>query len=139
MKVNRENILNYIPQRPPFVMIDELVDANETYFESNFEIVESNFMVRDAELSEACMIENIAQTGAAGFGYLDEKTGKKAGNLGFIGAVTKVKNYKNASVGEKLNTKVNILGTFDKIHLVKGEVFSNDKLLFECQLKIALA
>ena len=68
MLINKENIQTYLPQRPPFVMIDELINATETSFESAFEVVESNLFIENGILSESALVENVAQTCAAGFG-----------------------------------------------------------------------
>ena len=71
MKVNKENIKNYIPQREPFIMIDSLVDASEFGFKSEFIIASTNLFLENGVLSESSLVENVAQTCAAGFGYIN--------------------------------------------------------------------
>ena len=84
------------------------------------------------------MIENIAQTCAAGFGYLNSLKGDNKGQLGFIGAVSKLKVHNVAKLNDELSTNVVILGTFDRVFLIKGEIFCNEKSLIECQMKIVI-
>lgn len=139
MLINKENIQSFLPQRPPFVMIDTLEQATNLAFESTFEIVENNLFLNQAILSESAMVENVAQTCAAGFGYVGSQQGEEAGKLGFIGAVSKLKVSALPKLGAKLTTKIDILSTFDAIHLIQGTVYENDSELLTCQMKIVIA
>jgi len=62
-------ILKLIPQRPPFVMVGELIEYNETGFTSTFSIDADNIFVKNGRFTEEGILENIAQTAAAGAGY----------------------------------------------------------------------
>lgn len=138
MLINKENIQTYIPQRAPFVMIDALVLATDNAFESQFEIQADNIFIEDDVLSESAMIENVAQTCAAGFGYVGSQNGEEAGKLGFIGAVSKLIVNQLPKTNAVLSTKIEILNTFDAIHLIQGTVFSDNKELMTCQMKIVV-
>jgi 3-hydroxymyristoyl/3-hydroxydecanoyl-(acyl carrier protein) dehydratase len=139
MLINKENITSIIPQRAPFVMIDSLLDANETGFNTDFQITSENLFLEDGILSESSLIENIAQTCAAGFGYLNSLVEGGEPKLGFIGAVTQVQVINPAKLDDLIETSVQILSTFDTIHLVEGTAKSNGKVLLSCQMKIVLA
>lgn len=139
MLINKENITSIIPQRAPFVMIDSLLNANETGFNTNFEITSENLFLENGILSESSLIENIAQTCAAGFGYLNSLIEGGEPKLGFIGAVTQVQVENNAKLNDLIETSVQILSTFDTIHLVEGVAKSNGQVLLTCQMKIVLA
>lgn len=139
MLINKENITSIIPQRAPFVMIDSLIDANETGFNTNFEITSENLFLENGILSESSLIENIAQTCAAGFGYLNSLVEGGEPKLGFIGAVTQVQVEDTAKLNDLIETSVTVLSTFDTIHLVEGTAKSNGKVLLTCQMKIVLA
>ncbi len=139
MQVNKENIKNYIPQREPFIMIDSLINADNEGFTSEFKIDESNVFLENKILSESALVENIAQTCAAGFGYLNSLIENAEPRLGFIGAVTKLTNFEFASLNDIIETKVEILNTFESIHLIQGTCYNNGKKLVECQMKIVLA
>ncbi len=139
MLINKENITSIIPQRAPFVMIDSLLDANETGFNTNFEITSENLFLENGILSESSLIENIAQTCAAGFGYLNSLIEGGEPKLGFIGAVTQVQVENSAKLNDLIETSVQILSTFDTIHLVEGVAKSNGQVLLTCQMKIVLA
>ena len=139
MLVNKENIQVLIPQRPPFVMIDELHAASEKGFKSQFTIDDTNIFVEDGLLSESAIIENIAQTCAAGFGYVGQQNGEGAGKIGFIGAVSRLTREGEIETGDIITTEVEILNTFDNIHLAQGTAKNNKGFTLSCQLKIVLA
>ncbi|AEA43429.1 hypothetical protein [Fluviicola taffensis] len=139
MLISKENITSIIPQRAPFVMIDSLLDANETGFNTEFKITADNLFLDNGILSESSLIENIAQTCAAGFGYLNSLIEGGEPKLGFIGAVTQVQVIESAKLNDVIETAVQILSTFDTIHLVEGTAKSNGTVLLSCQMKIVLA
>ena len=138
MLIDKDNILQLIPQREPFVMIDKLVTATESKFESRFNIESNNIFVENGQISESALVENVAQTCAAGFGYIGSQKGEGAGGLGFIGAVTKLVVHGKAKVGDNLNTIISVLNTFDKIHLIEGHIEISGKKVIECQMKIVV-
>ncbi len=139
MLINKENITQYIPQRSPFIMIDEIVDANEKGFTSQFKVTPSNIFIENDILSESALVENVAQTCAGGFGYLGSLEEDGEPKIGFIGAITRMKVFALPKINATLKTEVEIQTTFDAIHLVKGIVYENGKALMECQMKIVLA
>ena len=139
MLINKENITSIIPQRAPFVMIDSLLSADEAGFKTEFQIAPDNLFLENQVLSESALIENIAQTCAAGFGYLNSLEEDGEPKLGFIGAVTQVQVEDAAKENDRIETSVKVLSTFDTIHLVEGTAKSNGKVLLTCQMKIVLA
>jgi len=139
MLANKDSITRFIPQRAPFVMIDELVSATEEGFETRFEIAADNLFLEDGILSESSLVENIAQTCAAGFGYVNAQAGKGEGQLGFIGAVSRLTVSGTAKLGDNIETKVSVLNSFDAIHLIEGVATCNESELVRCQLKIVIA
>lgn len=138
MLIDKDSITNYIPQRAPFVMVDKLISASETNFESEFKIEPTNLFLENGILSESALIENIAQTCAAGFGYVGSLKGEGAGKLGFIGAVSRLEVKDVAKVDAIISTKITIISTFDTIHLIEGTAFQDEKELLYCQMKIVV-
>ena len=137
MIVTKEKIADIIPHRPPFVMIDNLVEVNESRFESDFFIQEDNVLVRSGFFEESGLIENIAQTCAAGFGYLDHEKGGEA-KIGFIGAVSKLELFELPLAHSTINTIVTPTHQLGNIFLVKGENYCNGRKLLECEIKIVV-
>ena len=137
MIVTEENIESLIPQRSPFVMISNLMKAKDTNFETDFFIQKENIFIKRGYLQEAALIENIAQTCAAGFGFLNKESGGKP-MIGFIGAVSKVLVHKLPEVNTRINTKVSVITQLENVYLVKGENFSGNDKLLECEMKIVV-
>ena len=139
MLVEKTNIKTYIPQREPFVMIDSLIEANEIGFSSSFFIDNDNIFIENNILSEAAIIENIAQTCAAGFGYLSSLEVESEPRLGFIGAITKLEVFNELKTNAMIETHLSIINTFENIHLIEGIARSLNIYILKCQMKIVLS
>jgi len=57
-----KDILQFIPQRHPFVMVDALLFADEKTTRTNFMVTQKDIFCEDGVFSEAGLLENIAQT-----------------------------------------------------------------------------
>jgi len=137
MMVTKEQIAEIIPHRPPFVMIDNLIEVSENRFESDFFIKDDNVLVRSGYFEESGLIENIAQTCAAGFGYLDrDKQGEP--RIGFIGSVSKLELFELPLAESTIRTIVTPTHQLGNIFLVKGENYFNGRKLLECEIKIVV-
>ncbi len=66
MLIDQAKIKTIIPQREPFIMIDGLLNVDNSGFNSTFKIVDTNCMLDGTIASEGALVENIAQTCAAG-------------------------------------------------------------------------
>lgn len=131
------NIKELIPQREPIIMVQKVDSVTETEFNTSFEVTADNIFLKGNILQEPALIENIAQSAAAGFGTVArQKEGKGEEGKGFIGSVTKVICHKLPKVGDTIKTKVEIGTQFGAITLIKGQNFVNDELLLACEMKI---
>ncbi|MCG8573256.1 MAG: hypothetical protein MI810_00110 [Flavobacteriales bacterium] len=137
MLVNKENITDLLPQRPPILMIDTLMHQDEQKTITNFDVLDSNIFVRDGEFQESGIIENIAQTAAARAGYY-YKMHNETPPLGFIGAVSKVKIDRYPKVGETLTTTVEMKNEVFTVTLIKGTTYVGEEKIAECEMKIVI-
>ncbi len=137
MIVNSSEILNYIPQRAPFIMVGEIGDVTEKHVETQFLIEDKNILLEGNCLSVSGLLENIAQSAAAQAGFASVKQGDSP-PLGFIGAISKVKVNKLPLVGSIIDTSIDVLQEVFGITLISGEVRHNGELLISCQLKIMI-
>ena len=87
---------------------------------------------------EPALIENIAQTCAAGFGFLASREEHGKLSLGFIGAISKLEVFALPKLHDKINTRVVVTYQLANIFVVKGENFWEGKKLLECEMKIVL-
>ena len=69
MLIPNRDITQYIPQRPPMVMVDELVQAEANLAVTRFTILPDNLFLVSNQLGESGLVENIAQTVAVMVGY----------------------------------------------------------------------
>jgi 3-hydroxyacyl-[acyl-carrier-protein] dehydratase len=138
MIVSKDAITDYIPHRQPFVMIDNLVSVTPERFESDFYIESENLLVENGHFQTTGLIENIAQTCAASFGFLDHQTGGKA-KIGFIGAISRLEVFELPAVNTTIRTIVTPLHQLGNIYLVKGESFLEGRILLGCEMKIVVS
>ena len=137
MLLTKEETAKIIPQKVPFVMIDSLVAVDDKTFTSNFIAQENNLFSKDGKLYEPALIENIAQTVAAGFSFVDRQKGGEP-KVGFIGGISKLKIHHLPNVGDEITTKVSLQHQFENIYLIKGENFVGNTPLVECEMKIVV-
>jgi hypothetical protein len=135
MMKREENILAFIPQRPPIVMIDALLLADEKMSRSALSIKEENIFVKDGLLREPGLVENIAQTAAAGIGYICGM-GDKQVPLGYIGSIQNLEIYDLPAVGDSIETEVIMEHQIFDVTVISGRIYCENKLLAQCNMKI---
>jgi len=126
-----------IPQKPPMVMVDRLIRADEGIFETTFLIQKENVFCDNGTFTEAGLIENMAQTAAAGEGAMSGTPGKEP-VVGFIGGIRNLKIARYPVCGDELMTRVTMEHKVMDASVVSGEVFLDNELIASCQLKIFL-
>lgn len=135
MLVNKEHILELIPQRPPFVMIDALISSGENSTETVFEVREDNIFAADGFLSEAALVENIAQTAAAHAGYITQQKNIPI-LIGYIGAIKDLLVLRLPKISDTLETQILIKTQVFDVTVVTGTVRCKEEILAQCEMKI---
>lgn len=133
------DILELLPQRPPFVLIDRLMHFDETTTVTQFAVPEAHLFVEAGELTASGLIENIAQTCAARMGYINCYIYKRTVKLGFIGAIRDLTVHRTPRVGELLTTTIRTIEEVFSMTLVEAEVRAAGELLVSARMKIALS
>lgn len=131
------DILELLPQRPPFVMVDHLVDYSETQTTCELTIRKDNVFCENGELAAAGLIEHIAQTCAARLGYYNKYVLKVGVRLGFIGEVKDLEIVRLPREGETLNTTIVVMQEIFDVTLVNAEVRVGTEVIATTRLKIA--
>ena len=136
--LSKEEIKRIIPQREPFLMIDEVeeyisgemaiayknVNESEWYFKGHFP---GNPIMPGVLITEA-----VAQTGAVAILSLEENKGKNA----LFGGIDKMKFKKMVIPGDRLKLEVRIIkkkgpiGVGEGIATVNGDVVAKGELTF---------
>ena len=133
----KKDILNFIPQRPPMVMVEKLHKAEGGQTIGSFEIKEENIFCKDGYLQEPGLIENIAQTAAVGVGF-EYRNEDKYVPTGYIGAVQKLTIHKLPEIGKSIVTEINVEHKVFNTTLINGKITCDDELIADCAMKIFL-
>ncbi len=132
------SVTDFIPQREPFVLIDNILECNEKFTVSSFKVKGEHIMTKEGRLSEGGLLENIAQTAAAGHGILMLSQNKEV-IRGFIGSVKNMKIHKRPAEGTLLQTTVENTGQVMNVNIVKGVVKDGEgNLIAEAEMNIFL-
>jgi len=136
--LNKEEIKNIIPQREPFLMIDEVeqyipgesctayknVSKDEYYFKGHFP--------GNPIMPGVLIVEALAQTGAVTILSMEENKGKNA----LFGGIDKLRFKKQVIPGDRLKLEVKIIkrkgpiGIGEAIASIEGKVAVKGELTF---------
>ena len=133
-----KNILSLIPQKPPFVMIDELLFSDDTTTRCKFQVTADNVFTINGQFVEAGLLENMAQTAAARAGYISRLENNPV-KIGYIGAVKNLEILCLPETNDELISEIQIEEVVFNMSSIKGKVWCNDKLMAECEMKIFMA
>jgi len=128
-------ILELIPQRPPMVMVDRLVMADGEGAESELEVRPDNLFLEEGSLSEAGLVENMAQTAAARSGWIGRTEGRTP-DVGFIGSVQKLDVHFRPGTGDVLRTRIRIAHTVMNAVIAEATVRVGEEVAARCTLSI---
>lgn len=158
-----EQLLKFIPQRQPMVMIDKLFFSDAEKCITGLHISEENIFCRYGLFREPGLIENMAQTAAVHAGYNTHPTlpkgglsnapsvdGKSEGKvspsggdlegvaaaIGYIGAIKDLKIHFLPAVNSEIVTEIKITHQIFDATVVNATVSSNGERAAECELKI---
>ena len=86
MNLEEIDVLDLIPQKPPFIFVDKLLEVNSDAISTEFVIREDNLLVDNGLFSPEGLIENVAQSCAVRLGYINRQTNipKKIGVIGSL-------------------------------------------------------
>ncbi len=138
--LNQEQIKEIIPQREPFLMIDEVEEYNpgksaiaykyvneqEWYFKGHFP--------GNPIMPGVLITESLAQTGAIAILSLEENKGKNA----LFGGIDKMKFKKMVLPGDKLKLEVKIIKQKGPIGVGEAIATVEDKMVAKGELTFAV-
>ena len=138
--LNKEEIKNIIPQRDPFLMIDEVekyvpgesaiayknVNVEEWYFKGHFP--------GNPIMPGVLITESLAQTGAVAILSMDENKGKNA----LFGGIDKMKFKRKVVPGDRLKLEVKIIKRKGPIGVGEAIATIDEKIVAKGELTFAL-
>lgn len=135
--LNDINIQELLPQKPPFIMVDRLVSLDDKTVTTEFEIREDNIFLNDGYLLASGIIENIAQTCAAGIGYKN-KGNSESVKIGVIGALNNFNISRPPRKDEKITTIVSFVGEVAQMIMFDAIVKFGDEELATASIRTAI-
>ncbi len=138
--LNKDEIKNIIPQREPFLMIDEAVEVipgekavciknvseDEYYFKGHFP--------GNPIMPGVLIVESLAQAGAVAILSKEENKGKNA----LFAGIDKMKFKRIVKPGDTLNLEVNIIKQKGPIGVGEGKATVNGELACKGEFTFAL-
>jgi 3-hydroxyacyl-[acyl-carrier-protein] dehydratase len=128
-------ILQFIPQRDPIVMVHELVEASDDHVVTRFHIKPDNDLLSSGFLAEPGLVENIAQTAAVHVGYQCSLKNIPI-PIGYIAAVKELKIDGLPAQNTTIITTVKVLNKVLDITVVEGKIEQDGKILCSCEMRI---
>ena len=139
MDFEKINILELLPQQPPFVMVDKLLASSRETTKTALTVREDNIFCDNGILSSAGLIENIAQTCAARASNISKEEGSIGGvKIGFIGAIRNLEIARLPKIGETIVTQVNLVEDVFQMTLVHATVNVESEIITSCEMKISI-
>lgn len=129
------SVLDLIPQRPPFVLIDNLLYCDKISAKTNFLIKENTLFVENGHFCEAGLIENMAQTCAVRIGYMNRTEAMK---IGVIGAVKNLEIYQLPTYNQTIETSIEVTNIIFDTTIVNAKVMWNNTLIATCEMKVSI-
>ncbi len=135
--ISANDILEYIPQRAPIVMVDSFFGVDGNVSVCGLTIADDNIFNELGVFGECGVMEHIAQSAAMRMGYVYKNLGREI-PLGYIGSIDKLKIFCLPDVGDTIKTEIAVEQEIMNITLVSAKVKRGDDLVAECKMKIYL-
>ncbi|WP_045467650.1 hypothetical protein [Sporocytophaga myxococcoides] len=135
-------VVNMVPQKEPFVMVDKLLYSDDAKTISGLTIKEDNIFSYNGYFREPGLVENMAQTAALRMGYeinrqkSDINGDLKGAPVGYIGAIKGLKIHSLPPIQSELITEVRFENEVMGVLLIKAFCTCNGNAVAECEMKI---
>ena len=129
------DIKTLIPQGPPFVMVDRLLISDGSITRTSFLVTADNLLTTEGKFSTAGLIENMAQTAAAGAGYAAYAAGGETRG-GAIVAINNLEITRLPELGEELLTEVVVTARVADIVVISGRITCGQSVIATGEMKI---
>lgn len=146
MDVSHLNIANFLPHKPPFLMVDYVLTIDDEHVSTSFTIKPDCIFNDNGVFNEAGLVENAAQTCSSivGKSFFNENdlNGKGTKLIGFISAIKKVTIQSCPKVGSEIITNAKLKSRFDtdeySICTIECVTTSGPQELLSCELNLVI-
>lgn len=129
-----------IPHRPPMRWIDSLRECAETSAAATAIFSDDHFAVANGRISEAALVECMAQTIAAAIGERARRSGHSGnagiGHSGMLAAVSNFRVHSPAPIGKELHIEVRELKRLGPMLMVAGSVSHDAQIIAQGELTL---
>ena len=119
------DVLDIIPQRRPFVMVDTLLHFDVNGVRTSFTVKEDNILLENGRLDPSGILENIAQSCAVRIGFISKYILHRGLDIGYICSIRDMNIHRQPWVGEVLYTNITIKDEIMGMTIVEAEVESS--------------
>jgi predicted hotdog family 3-hydroxylacyl-ACP dehydratase len=130
-----DSVLEYIPQRPPFVFVDKLQTCHDFLTQTSFLIKPETLFVENGRFTEMGLLENMAQSCAVYIGYMNNMCPVR---IGMVGSVDKFEVFFLPEVGNCIETQLQVDAEVANILSVRISTWIYLTKLASCKMKIVL-
>lgn len=126
-----------IPQKPPFVMVSEVINSPE--YAAILNIESSNIFCQNGKFLEAGLVEHMAQSVAAisaykGFEAMTDQAEKP--KIGFIGAIKNLQILHQPKLNDRLETTISIQHEIMNATIVLVKTMIANDIIASAEFKI---
>lgn len=126
-KTTKLTVQDYLPQRPPILLIDEILTHRPDYIACKIHWHRHSFFMEQEEFSSVALIEMIAQSSA----ILQSLYYAGKGAPGFLTSVKKFSFYASPMGETPLIVEVQVQSTVGRHQIVQGSIYQETILLAE--------
>lgn len=113
-------------------MVDHLLGSDGRTTRTSFKVLADNPLLENGRFSAAGLLENIAQTAAAGAGYAANGEARP----GFIASVKNLEIFALPAVDSELLTEIVVTDRVADIIVISGNVTCNGEITATCEMRI---
>ena len=125
-------------QTPPFRFVDRLDRFDREEVVTSFTVPADGPLVEDGCLTEAGLVENMAQSSAARIGYISVYIDHVPVRIGYLGQIKNLEINRLPRCGEVLSTTVRLRQDVFGITLVEARVCEGEEMVAQAAVKTAL-
>ena len=124
-----------LPQREPFIAVHEILRASESYAETQFKIEPGSVFEVNGAISEAGLIENMAQTAAAQMGYHCRRQNLPV-PIGYLASIKGLTIHFLPVTGTTISTTATVTNRVMDVVLLDTVVYQHDREVCRCEMRI---
>lgn len=132
------DIHTLLPQQEPYVMVERMTHFDTLRTVTTTMVKEDHTLVEDSHLTEAGLLENVAQTCAARIGYINRYILHRSITAGVVGAMRNMNIHRLPAVGEQLTTEINVKQEALNLLLVTATVKTPTDTLLNGEVVVAV-